>query len=393
MAASRPHPLPRLQSLPAELLANIASRLSPPLHALELAPQKWRATLQALEMVDDEANATRAKTEQTIAEIVRAGGALDVGFLFLEEYIAAMVKAPPLFPLVYRVHTVRLSVSSQDESNLSVFAGLPHLRRLSLHGCTLALSQPRMLPRRLDELELVGGIANEKVVDTLIKRNPLLRIVHVTDLERAKHSGDFYLPLDSLRACKNIELLQISVADSTEDEFDDSEIEPFAGCLLFHTPIGRAIPTSVVAHVRRIALGNQIDPYGDPITFDDLLRAAPMLAVIPHLAVVALPDSWRPSSRYGWDGQARAAVRLAVNTLVNACRRRGVRVVWFDEDLQLAGRRERVLYAVLEGEGVETCGGGDAGARAENEDDDELEEWPGSWEAFEERYGTGSDEE
>ncbi|BGP47471.1 hypothetical protein JCM10450v2_003323 [Rhodotorula kratochvilovae] len=396
MAASRPHPLPRLQSLPPELLANIAPHLAPPLHALELAPQKWRATLQALEqacppLAVAACDAVRAKTVllawgRRHDKIVQAGGAPEIGILYLEEYVAAMVKAPPLFPLLQGVHTVRVSISRYEDIDLSVLAGLPNLCRLSMRDCTLISSDTSTLPKRLDELELISCVANEGTVDTLFKHNPLLRIVHVSDLEMTRDSGNFYLPLESLKACEKLEFLQVSVDEDPPHNIHEADIQMFAASLVFCRPVIRTIPTPIRTHTRYVAFGHRPN-WLESTVVDDVLHTAETLAAMPNLAVVTLPDFWHPTGTYAYDYSGALPVQLAVNSIINACRRRRVRLVWFDAELQIAGREERVLYEVVDAVTAMRNTAGQAGARDDDDDDYEFEEWPGSWEAYHERYG------
>ncbi|BGP39377.1 hypothetical protein JCM10449v2_003315 [Rhodotorula kratochvilovae] len=371
------HPASLFDLLPNEILAKIVIHFVPALYELDFVPHKWDDTLRVLE----KAHPRLAEQARTVGptctqrytiyesdEVSVLGDNGNIGFLHLlaSAFPLDQVVADP--PRFHGVHTVH--VSDGGKVDLSVLAQLPNLSRLYIHRHTLEISTPNKVPTALIELTLLGIRALPAIVDDLVKRNSLLRIVRIGHVGFPSQFRNPYVPVDALASLPNLELFQFEGDGdpTTRAALLEPKLAELAPSLLALSELGEPLPPSIAALGQRVLIRCIDYPDDDGILIDKLVATSESLASMPHLSLVALPIWCDPSRLMG-----ELAERLAANTLINACARRGVRVVWYDTEPRLAGEWMRTIYEALD-DGPVSWG-------APPKKLGELDEWPG-WEAW-----------
>ncbi|BGP47475.1 hypothetical protein JCM10450v2_003327 [Rhodotorula kratochvilovae] len=375
--AAPAHPVSLFDLLPNELLAKIVVHFVPALYELDFIPHKWDDTLRVLEKAHprlaEQARTVVPACQQRFvvrgndwqSELCDRG---DIGFLH-SRCPLLMLDQVVAVPQLHGLHTLHVA-RYYGQIDLSVVAQLSNLARLHLQTCSLDISTPNTVPSSLEELTLLEITALPAMVDDFIIRNSLLRIFRIDHIGFPTALEHPHVPVEALASLPNLELFQFEGDGdpTTRAALLEPKLAELAPSLLSLSELGEPLPPSIAALGQRVLIRCIDYPDDDGILIDKLVATSESLASMPHLSLVALPIWCDPSRLMG-----ELAERLAANTLINACARRGVRVVWYDTEPRLADEWMRTIYEALE-DGSVSWG-------APPKKLGELDEWLG-WEAW-----------
>ncbi|GAA5912200.1 hypothetical protein JCM8208_000929 [Rhodotorula glutinis] len=395
MANTPTHPRASLLGIPTELLARVVQLGAPSLHEQEFEPAQWHIYLDAVSttcralykaakplrhrlVTLDNADLAHLAADTDAAQVARRR-LEDVHFLHAyADNLAALRK---VYPLLKAVESLRLWLGDDQTYDLTDLADLPHLRRLTLTDGTISASD--RLPTGLVELELLGIKADKDVVDRLLQSNPHLETVHLTPLEAGP--GDLYCPGAALAALGRLRFFQFTPPrlqrgeDAPRPAYD-TLLAPFvrqlAPSLLFVHDTVLASPSALKRDLRRLLV--QVDEYDADhreAAPAKLVKVAKWVRTAPHLELVALPVDLHPdytSNRFS----DQLGLQLGINSIVNACEARRVRVVYFDRDREMGPGVVALSDEVRNGR----CRGADIDDSRDK--GDKYPEWPGSWAAL-----------
>ncbi|GAA5906040.1 hypothetical protein JCM8208_006324 [Rhodotorula glutinis] len=348
MSTTAPFPRASLLGIPVELLDHILLLSAPSPHDQDHNPDDWHHTLH--------------KVAKTCKALFHAAKPLR------RRHLVVSVPSTVIQP-DQRAHYVHLKSDRRPVVVPSLVPSFINVRSLRLYlqsasTAKVTMADRALMPRQLDELELLDVECEPDVADQFISADERLETVHVTPIRGANGQ---YVPCDALALLPNLEFLQYGPTrvGHTDDELLEPNLIELSESLVYVFKLGGSIGEALHENLRRLVV-----PYRewqdrgeryDSVVPDQLHSLASFVEHSGCLEDVALPRTGR-TQRLTADAYNpyHQAVQLAFNSIINA----PVLVGLCDE--------LRSGWTFAHGEML------DSG--------DELPEWPGSWEVWGDCY-------
>ncbi|GAA5845015.1 hypothetical protein JCM9279_005405 [Rhodotorula babjevae] len=387
MSAPTVYPRASLLGLPRELLANVVDlAASSPLYDDDRTPHDRHKTVHKVAQTCTALHGVAKPLRRR--HVVLSGPTTTVQPDEHAHYVHIKSRGAPvvisgLSMAFGNLRSLRLYLGSSSTVDLALLANLPHLRRLTISGGQVT---GESTPLDLIELELLDVKCEPALAHHFIVENKHLRTVHITQL---RGDRDHYIPGEALIEHGDIEFLQVGPQPIFYEASFESLLRPYvaelAESLAFVYSLDNgAITEPFTEHLRRL-----IVHYPDPDEYDKYNKCEVgsdvpvMLGAVAgwvdralSLEAIALPRTCRPTAgKPARDDLFDEAVQLAFNSIMNACRREGVEILFYDERVpDLSACRVALCDELRTGWSL---------ARGLLDTSDEpLPEWPGSWQAF-----------